>query len=39
MTNRPDRLDMDIKRAGRLDKKIPFLYPQSRSEVEAVARA
>src|SRR5690606_2218456 len=28
MTNRPDKLDIDIKRAGRLDRKIPFLYPQ-----------
>ena len=26
MTNRPDKLDVDIKRAGRLDRKIPFLY-------------
>ena len=30
MTNRPDKLDVDIKRAGRLDRKIPFLYPQTR---------
>ena len=36
MTNRPDKLDIDIKRAGRLDRKIPFLYPQSPEEVEAV---
>jgi transitional endoplasmic reticulum ATPase len=39
MTNRPDKLDIDIKRAGRLDRKIPFLYPQEPSEVEAVLRA
>jgi transitional endoplasmic reticulum ATPase len=39
MTNRPDKLDIDIKRAGRLDRKIPFLYPQEASEVEAVLRA
>lgn len=39
MTNRPDRLDVDLKRAGRLDRKIPFLYPQSPEEVEGVARA
>ena len=26
MTNRPDKLDVDLKRAGRLDRKIPFLY-------------
>jgi SpoVK/Ycf46/Vps4 family AAA+-type ATPase len=39
MTNRPDKLDIDIKRAGRLDRKIPFLYPQEASEVEAVLSA
>lgn len=39
MTNRPDKLDIDIKRAGRLDRKIPFLYPQSAEDVEAVLQA
>jgi SpoVK/Ycf46/Vps4 family AAA+-type ATPase len=39
MTNRPDKLDIDIKRAGRLDRKIPFLYPQEPPEVEAVIQA
>ncbi|MET0593250.1 MAG: ATP-binding protein [Polyangiaceae bacterium] len=39
MTNRPDKLDIDIKRAGRLDRKIPFLYPQEPHEVEAVLSA
>jgi AAA+ superfamily predicted ATPase len=39
MTNRPDRLDVDIKRAGRLDKKIPLLYAQTAEEVEAVVNA
>jgi SpoVK/Ycf46/Vps4 family AAA+-type ATPase len=39
MTNRPDRLDVDIKRAGRLDKKIPLLYAQTTEEVEAVVIA
>jgi transitional endoplasmic reticulum ATPase len=39
MTNRPDRLDVDIKRAGRLDKKIPLLYAQTEEEVEAVVNA
>jgi len=39
MTNRPDRLDVDLKRAGRLDRKIPFLYAQTPEEVEEVARA
>jgi AAA+ superfamily predicted ATPase len=39
MTNRPDKLDIDIKRAGRLDRKIPFLYPQTVEEVAAVLAA
>jgi transitional endoplasmic reticulum ATPase len=39
MTNRPDRLDIDIKRAGRLDRKIPFLYPQTPEELELVLMA
>lgn len=39
MTNRPDKLDADLKRAGRLDRKIPFLYSQTPEEVEEVARA
>jgi SpoVK/Ycf46/Vps4 family AAA+-type ATPase len=39
MTNRPDKLDVDIKRAGRLDRKIPFLYPQTVEEVMGVLMA
>ena len=39
MTNRPDKLDIDIKRAGRLDRKIPFLYPQTAPEVEQILAA
>jgi transitional endoplasmic reticulum ATPase len=39
MTNRPDKLDIDIKRAGRLDRKIPFLYAQTEEEVERILRA
>ena len=39
MTNRPDKLDVDLKRAGRLDRKIPFLYVQTPEEVEQVATA
>ena len=39
MTNRPDKLDIDIKRAGRLDRKIPFLYPQAPEQVERVLEA
>jgi transitional endoplasmic reticulum ATPase len=36
MTNRPDRLDTDIKRAGRLDIKIPLFYPADPDEVDAI---
>jgi transitional endoplasmic reticulum ATPase len=39
MTNRPDKLDSDIKRAGRMDRKIPFLYSQTAAEVAAVVQA
>jgi SpoVK/Ycf46/Vps4 family AAA+-type ATPase len=39
MTNRPDKLDVDLKRAGRLDRKIPFLYCQTPEEVENIIRA
>ena len=30
LTNRPDRLDADLKRPGRLDLKIPMFYPGTR---------
>ena len=39
MTNRPDKLDIDIKRAGRIDRKIPFFYPETPEDVEAVLNA
>jgi ATPases of the AAA+ class len=39
MTNRPDKLDVDIKRAGRLDRKIPFFYASDPTEVEQVLEA
>jgi SpoVK/Ycf46/Vps4 family AAA+-type ATPase len=39
MTNRPDKLDVDIKRAGRLDRKIPFFYAGTASDVEAILLA
>lgn len=39
MTNRPDKLDADIKRPGRLDRKIPFFYPDTAAERAAIVRA
>ena len=36
MTNRPDKLDADIKRAGRLDRKIPFFYATTAEEIEGI---
>ena len=39
MSNRPDKVDIDLKRAGRLDRKIPFFYPQSSAEVETILLA
>lgn len=39
MTNRPDKLDIDIKRAGRLDRKIPFFYSEKPEEVEPILLA
>lgn len=39
MTNRPDKLDTDIKRPGRLDRKIPFFYPETAAERALVVDA
>lgn len=39
MTNRPDKLDVDLKRPGRFDVKIPFFFPQSVTERRSVLEA
>lgn len=39
MTNRPDKLDIDLKRPGRFDAKIPLFFPQTAEERELIFRA
>lgn len=39
MTNRPDKLDADLKRPGRFDLKVPFFHPEAHEERVAVLRA
>jgi SpoVK/Ycf46/Vps4 family AAA+-type ATPase len=39
MTNRPDKLDIDLKRPGRFDQKIPLFFPKTGEERERIFRA
>ena len=39
MTNRPDKLDVDLKRPGRFDLKIPFFFPEEEPERLAIFQA
>lgn len=39
MTNRPDKLDTDLKRPGRFDLKIPFFFPETAIERREVLAA
>ncbi|HHO49366.1 MAG TPA: ATP-binding protein [Deltaproteobacteria bacterium] len=39
MTNRPDKLDTDLKRPGRFDMKIPFFFPETAQERHLIFEA
>jgi len=39
MTNRPDKLDTDLKRPGRFDVKVPFFFPEESVTREAILSA
>lgn len=39
MTNRPDKLDVDLKRPGRFDVKIPFFFPETPEERRQITAA
>ena len=39
MTNRPDKIDVDLKRPGRFDMKIPFFFPETETERQLIYEA
>lgn len=39
MTNRPDKIDIDLKRPGRFDMKIPFFFPETPEERSLIFQA
>ncbi len=39
MTNRPDKLDTDLKRPGRFDVKVPFFFPEADTERKLILEA
>ncbi|MEL6346451.1 MAG: ATP-binding protein [Myxococcota bacterium] len=39
LTNRPDKLDTDLKRPGRFDMKVPFFHPEDLEERKAILEA
>jgi transitional endoplasmic reticulum ATPase len=39
MTNRPDKIDADLKRPGRFDLKVPFFFPEEHDERVSILKA